>query len=164
MMKTCVITLSKKYPAYHAMAGCSTRFRDRITKGIGMPIPGGFADIYWDSLAAKIHTIRDNYPLWEKRIMEVERGEACLSLREWSGRPYRSPQVEIACLTRDDGVGLQKLEFNGRLSSLTVDDKDVDLKTLAVNDGLSFDNWREWFKSYDLTQPMAIIHFTKFRY
>ena len=28
----------------------------------------------------------------------------------------------------------------------------------------SFEDWENWFKNYDLAQPMAIIHFTKFRY
>ena len=35
---------------------------------------------------------------------------------------------------------------------------------LAKNDGLSLDDFKAWFKSYDLSQPMAIIHFTSFRY
>jgi len=33
-----------------------------------------------------------------------------------------------------------------------------------TNDGLSFDDWLDWFKDYDLTKPMAIIHFTPMRY
>jgi hypothetical protein len=35
---------------------------------------------------------------------------------------------------------------------------------LAKNDGLSLKNFKEWFKKYDISEPMAIIHFTKFRY
>ena len=35
---------------------------------------------------------------------------------------------------------------------------------LAKNDGLSLEEFKEWFKGYDLSQPMAIIHFTRFRY
>jgi len=42
--------------------------------------------------------------------------------------------------------------------------KEVEWQFLANNDGLSSDNWREWFKNYDLTKPMAIIQYTKFRY
>lgn len=40
----------------------------------------------------------------------------------------------------------------------------VDCKTLAHNDGLSEVDWRNWFERYDLTEPLAVIHFTKFRY
>jgi len=32
------------------------------------------------------------------------------------------------------------------------------------NDGLTSNDWLEWFKNYDLSQTLAIIHFTKFRY
>ena len=35
---------------------------------------------------------------------------------------------------------------------------------LANNDGLDFDDFVDWFKQYDLTKPMAVIHFTNFRY
>ena len=27
-----------------------------------------------------------------------------------------------------------------------------------------YDDFKEWFKGYDLSKPMAIIHFTAFRY
>ena len=42
--------------------------------------------------------------------------------------------------------------------------KSVTIYDLAANDGLSTNDWLDWFKNYDLTKPMAIIHFTKFRY
>jgi hypothetical protein len=38
------------------------------------------------------------------------------------------------------------------------------LENIAVNDGLSYEDWREWFKDYDLSKPLAIIQFTKYRY
>ena len=38
----------------------------------------------------KLHTIRANYPLWEKRIKDIQEGHAVLSVRQWSGKPYRS--------------------------------------------------------------------------
>lgn len=40
----------------------------------------------------------------------------------------------------------------------------VEPELLAKNDGLSLEDWIEWFKSYDLSEPMAVIHFTSFRY
>lgn len=37
-------------------------------------------------------------------------------------------------------------------------------KHFGHNDGLSEVDWRNWFERYDLTEPLAVIHFTKFRY
>ena len=114
---------------------------------------------------AKIHTIRANYPLWEKRIKEVQEGRARLSIRQWTGKPYHSKQVEIATLTAENGVGLQKLEFyNNTLGLCHIGIVYQRKYELAYYDGLSFEDWEEWFKGYDLSEPMAIIHFTKFRY
>ena len=39
-----------------------------------------------------------------------------------------------------------------------------DVADLAANDGLSLADWKEWFKNYDLTQPLAVIQFTPFKY
>ena len=36
--------------------------------------------------------------------------------------------------------------------------------TLSKNDGVSFIDWLEWFKGYNFNRPLAIIHFTPFRY
>lgn len=35
---------------------------------------------------------------------------------------------------------------------------------VANNDGLKYLDWRRWFKDYDLSKPLAVVHFTKFRY
>lgn len=118
----------------------------------------------------KLHTIRANYPLWEKRIKEVQAGRAVLSIRQWTGKPYRSKQVEIARLTADDSVSIQKLSFDKdkdgvpSLKYFNINGKYIDREILANNDGLSKEDWQEWFRSYDLSKPMVIIHFTKFRY
>lgn len=45
-----------------------------------------------------------------------------------------------------------------------INGKYIDREILANNDGLSKEDWQEWFRGYDLSKPMAIIHFTKFRY
>ena len=118
----------------------------------------------------KLHTIRANYDLWKKRFEQIAAGEACLSIRQWVGKPYGkgSTQREIVRLTREDGIGIQKLRIDEH-EPLPVVYADryttpVDWQELAANDGLSLNDWREWFKDYDLSQPMAIIHFTPFRY
>lgn len=150
-MKTYYLTLSQVFPATHARAGQPTGFKENLFK-------------------TKLHTIRANYKFWKNRFEKIEKGEACLSIRQWTGKPYRSKQVEIARLTREDGIGLQKLSFFwNRLKSPQVHIKENTVRCytdreLANNDGLSLNDWQEWFKHYDLSQPMAIIHFTHFRY
>lgn len=157
-MKTYVITLSKHFLANHKRAGEETHFKEKFLLGQGL------TDYDTPSLA-KIHTIRANYPLWEKRIKEVQEGRAALSIRQWMGKPYRSKQVEIATLTAENGVGVQKLEFyNNTLGLCHIGIVYQRKYELAHYDGLSFEDWEEWFKGYDLSKPMAIIHFTKFRY
>lgn len=151
-MKTYVITLSEHFPVNHKRAGEETNFKEKFLNG------------------EKIHTIRANYPLWEKRIKEVQEGRAVLSIRQWTGKPYRSKQIEIATLTAKNGIGVQKLIFVGNDIMLPVVEyggnkfRSMDRYRLASNDGLSFKNWVDWFRSYDLSKTMAIIHFTKFRY
>lgn len=87
-----------------------------------------------------------------------------MSIRVWSGKPYHSKQVEIARLKKEDGIGLQKVSFPyGKLNMPAVDTY-VNAKSMAANDGLYYEDWEAWFKSYDLSKPLAIIHFTKFRY
>lgn len=182
-MKTYVITLSKQFPTGHIRAGEPTNFKEQMHNavlaeaGLSACDCCAYATRNCDTCGHKVenfrkkrHTIRDNYPLWAKRIAEVERGEACLSIRQWTGAPYRSKQVEIVRLAKEDGVGVQKLEFTyGQVifpfvEQTTQKDGYIDLADLAANDGLSEKDFCDWFDPYNLAQPMAIIHFTPFRY
>jgi hypothetical protein len=122
-------------------------------------------EYYLDKFDPKLHTIRADYEEWKRKIDEVNRGEAVLRVICWSGAPYNSKQLLIATLNKDSGCGLQKIYFD--LESTSEIDEWLmfsDYETLAKNDGLSLDDFKAWFKSYDLSKPMAIIHFTKFRY
>ena len=88
-----------------------------------------------------------------------------LSVRQWTGKPYHSKQVEVARLTAENGIGVQQLEIFDFMRPAKVDSCQlVDLRDLANNDGLSFSDWYHWFRLADVKKPMAIIHFTKFRY
>ena len=145
-MKTYVIILSEKFPTTHPRKGQETEFGRSFLNG------------------KKIHTVRTNLPLWEKRISEIQRGQAVLSIREWTGRPYGSHQKELARLTGSDGVGIQVLKLENLYSPTVIDGEKVELSDLAAHDGLSLSDWYDWFRNVDLRQPMAIIHFTKFRY
>ena len=157
-MKTYVITLSRHFLANHKRAGEETHFKEKFLLGQGLTD-------YDTPAIVKIHTIRANYPLWKKRIKEVQDGQAVLSIRQWTGKPYCSKQVEIAKLTTSNGVGVQKLEFiDNNIFFPKVGYVRIFDSLLSFRDGLTLDDWREWFKDYDLSKPMAIIHFTKFRY
>ena len=157
-MKTFVITLSKTFPRTHIHSGRKTYFAQLLNNGLSLTEEG------LKICRHKIHTVRTNLPLWEKRISEIQRGQAVLSIREWTGIPYRSPQKELARLTGSDGVGIQVLKLENLLNPTVIDGEKVELSDLAAHDGLSLSDWYDWFRNVDLRQPMAIIHFTKFRY
>lgn len=152
---TYVLTISENFPKTHSRSGDPTNFVQSISDLI------------------KLHTIRGNYDLWENRFKKIESGEACLSIRVWEGKPYNSSQKEIFNLTNKDGIGIQKLESEEMIltSRDCIKTKDgrvfiprVEMKNLATHDGLSLPDFKEWFKGYDLSEPMAIIHFSRFRY
>lgn len=152
MTKTYVLILSQAFPATHPRSGRSTGFRDKFLSG------------------EKRHTIRANFTLWAKRIHEVQQGEAVISVRQWEGRPYFSRQITLGCVTAESGIGIQKLTFQldrdgcASFNFFDIDGKYSELTELAANDGLSVEDWKEWFRGYDSSKPMAVIHFGKFRY
>ena len=156
-MKTYVITLSSHFLANHKRAGEETHFKEKFLLGQGLTD-------YDTPSKAKLHTIRANYPLWEKRIKEVQEGRAALSIRQWTGKPYRSKQVEIATLTAGSGVGIQLMELTNDFAECIVGDHHHSYVAVAKHDGLHPADWLDWFSAYDLSKPMAIIHFTEFRY
>ncbi len=166
-MKTFVITLSSVFPTTHPRNGKGTAFAPAFRNGqtCRKCKDNNPALCLGDCFSVrKIHTIRANFPLWEKRIAQIRNGEAVLSIRQWTGKPYRSKQTEIARLSAEDGVGIQRLDLFDLMRPTTINGEQVELPNLAQNDGLSFDDWFNWFKGYDLSKPLAIIHFTKFRY
>ena len=109
--------------------------------------------------------MRENAELWMPRIAEVQRGEAELSLRYWSGKPYCSPQIEFGRLGKEDGISYQLIEFNGDIMTPTIDHWIQPApEEIAKNDGLQFDDWCDWFEGYDLFKEMVIINLCNFRY
>lgn len=157
--KTYVLMLAKVFPMGHPKAGQPTGFKEKFLKG------------------EKIHSVRGNLKLWVKRFISISAGKACLSVREWSGAPYRSKQNEIARLTNKDHIGFQCLSFSTFtqggitiIGDFYINDSEVEdyyLEDLAYNDGLSdydFEDWMTADKTKDLTQPLALIHLTAFRY
>lgn len=155
-MKTYVLTLSKKFMKGHPKCGQKTDFSSKFAKG----------QLGYNYELNKIHTIRCNYGFWKKRIKEVEEGKAILSIREWSDKPYRSKQNTIANLGKQDGVGIQLLDCD-KPFALEIDGRSISSREhtiLAGHDGLSLEDWKQWFNIEHASGKYAIIHFTDFRY
>lgn len=172
------IPVSVKFPVTHPRRGELTYFIDKIIKRS--------SEFYTFLGWQKLHTIRANYELWAYRFEKINRGEAVLELYYWEGKPYNSKTITVCQLSKDDGIGIQQLVFeemimcasNECLSTTKthkyggsvsiyrplVNDKTITPETLAKNDGLSLEDFTAWFKGYDLSETMAIIHFTPFRY
>ena len=175
-MKTYVIALSRVFPAKHPRKGEQTKFDVKLLNAVWR---AHNMSIGYPQVGMKLHTIRTNYALWSKRFEQIEDGKACLSIRCWTGKPYHSKQMEICKLTKDDEIGIQRLQFIPLNNDLGNFITSIDFRCkrmpealnlaheLASNDGLTFADWKEWIflsSKYDFNKPLAIIHFTKFRY
>ena len=149
------ISIAVKFPATHPRKGERTFFPEMILPSVVLK-------------RQKRHTIRGNYELWATRFEKINRGEAVIELYHWEGKPYNSKQVVFLTLGKDDGIGLQKLEFSasGLFGMIKIDNDfpDTSIASIAKNDGLSLDDFTAWFKGTDLSKSMVIIHFTDFRY
>ena len=167
-LKTYVIFVSRTYPAYHSQKGHSTYFIEKIK---------GLFPFELSNSIRKIHTFRANYPLWKKRIDEVLAGNAVLVLKYHSiGRYVKvNQQIEFARFDKDSGIGIQeaiyKTDFDEPFSGMAIrcEDgvfRDFPFYRVAENDGLTEADFACWFEKgkYELSEPMACIHFTKFRY
>lgn len=73
--KKVVVMLSTTFPVGHKREKQPTGFRESLLAG------------------KKIHTIREDAKgLWQKRCKEINEGKKYISIREWTGRPYKSEQ------------------------------------------------------------------------
>lgn len=143
-MKTYVLIVSTTFPTTHYKAGQTTDFVQKIADCV------------------KLHTIRQNYSLWVKRAEQINAGKARLSVRIWTGLPYKSTQREVLEFT---SIGVEKL--NIRNITALINDKNIGLSIsrIAENDGLSLSEFIDWFKCHlENPQSFAIIHFTTLRY
>ena len=153
--KKIVITLSRVFPTTHSRKGQPTGFKEKLASG------------------CKLHTIRGNFDQWNAIAEKMQRGGYCLSIRQWAGRPYNSPQVEIAHL--DQPIGIQRIELHYHSENDTITARidgrewiDADCYEIAKNDGLNTTDFKEWFfgrhPKGDKVFHGVIIHFTDFRY
>lgn len=145
-----ILSLCKTFPTGHRRVGEPTLFEKNLVDGV------------------KIHTVRSNEGnAWAKRCQDVMQGRKYLSVRQWTGRPYNSKQEEIA---RFDKIGLQNITmaYNSEDGVLQcwVDGHRVPVETVAANDGLSTEDFVNWFFGRNPKNIFegVVIQFTDFRY
>lgn len=155
-----VVTLTKKFFNGHRRAGQPTDFADLVLSG------------------KKIHTCRYNYDYWAKKIKILKDAGGMLCIREWSGKPYRSPQSTIVEIP-SEFVHVSKLKITririkhpipSYVYIAVVNKKWVSILDIARNDGFSniydFESFIEpIFDRYKINVAhFAIIHFNEFNY
>lgn len=170
-MKTYVITLAKEFPTKHPRKGQPTNFGASVLEAVwrahNMTVHANGKDM-------KLHTIRENCAIWEKRFEKIYAGKACISIRQWMGKPYHSAQQEICKLKREDGINLQKIYLKEMRSgafdvpeatfAVVGTDEEIPGYRLAANDGLTFADWLPFFRKHNFMEPLAVINFTRYQY
>lgn len=153
MKKKICITLSRVFPQTHSRRGEPTGFGDKLASG------------------AKKHTIRRNYDLWRLNAEKMQRGGYTLSIRQWIDKPYRSKQREIH--TQNEPIRVQRvsMRYNSKTDSIdvSVEHTLVDTEYIARNDGLSLEDFKDWFfgsvrHKEDADFKGVVIHFKPFSY
>jgi len=159
------VPVSQRFPSTHCRKGEATYFVEQIM---------GLFPFEQTNSNRKLHTIRNNKNnVWTKRMKKVLEGKAVIDLFYWKlpgGRWTKdNEQIVFATLDKDSGCGVQELGFTSNEIEFPKIDTSlksywINIGVLAKNDGLTIDEFKSWFKGYDLSEPLAIIHFTKFRY
>jgi hypothetical protein len=125
--------LSTQFPVYHSKKGQATNFIKKMLEG------------------DKIHTIRQNYDRWKQRAHKINAGQAILSIRIWDGRPYHSTMTEV--------FKCRKIT----VEPMQTDTSKTFIEAIARNDGLTVEDFHEWFKRSPKTLQ-AIIYFKELVY
>lgn len=162
--KKVVITLSRVFPKVHPRHGEPTMFKEHLGNTLNRSHNG--------ENRRKLHTIRMNFDRWAHNITKINNGDFFLSIRQWSDKPYRSKQVEIYQLRNNIGYQRITLIYDNNTDELQcyIDGLSfIDIETLAANDGLSLEDFKNWFFPPATRQERnvirgVIIHFTDFRY
>ena len=146
--KMAVLMLSTAFMKGHSKAGKPTEFMHKLLAG------------------TKLHTIRGNFEWWQSKAEKINAGEMYLSIRQWSGKPYRSQQVEVARISH-----LEVQRFEAAYGStdpqprVWIDGCEVaDVEQVAHNDGLELAEWQEWFFKHTNHFEGVVLQFTSFKY
>ena len=152
-----VITLSRTFQSTHPRKGEPTYFVEKALNSLLMAMKPIFTDdmpiSFLESLSKDIfppkhHTIRAGNR-WKDGDMA--------SLRVWSGKPYTDKQIAIA---PDIKITVKSVEIKDNY--LYVDGKFIsnmnhrDVEIVAKNDGLSADDFANWFPKSNFTGQMLI--------
>lgn len=146
--------------------------KDIFAAGKKTATPSGFAEKVRNG--SKKHTVRSNYQYWHKKIATLKEKGGVLCLRQWSGKPYRSPQETIIEVPAEM-VGVQPLVIKRAISGIKeyyeaeIDGINVDIEVVAKNDGLDWETFMDWFlpifdREGKNEITLAIIHFAASRY
>lgn len=147
-----VITFSRVFPGYHPKAGEPTNFVEKIWEsfiqteqftlsrccelsrhlGIGDYNMNNIRQIRFEP---KHHTIRAGHRFYV--------GE-CFSPRIWSGKPYRSKQLIIGPDIEIKSIWNFKIKSTGAMYLEGFPPYDIDM--VAKNDGLSNEDFLDWFE------------------
>lgn len=144
-----VLTFSRKFPAYHPRKGEPTYFVEKILNFIGHDKRLYQKGINRAICDLKLHTIRagNRWKAGDK-----------FSPRVWSGKPYNSKQIIIAPDIEVKSVQEFKIEVDNDYVCVLIDDwpffeenknmvtQTEAFETLAKNDGLTFVDFKNWFK------------------
>jgi hypothetical protein len=146
--KLAVLMLSTAFMKGHSKAGKPTEFKAKLLAG------------------TKLHTIRGNFEWWQRKAQQINAGEMELSIRQWSGKPYNSQQVEVARLSH-----LEVQRFEAAYGStdpqprVWIDGCEVEnVEQVAHNDGLELAEWQEWFFKHTNHFEGVVLQFTSFKY
>jgi hypothetical protein len=188
-IKRHVLMIAHRFMSTHPRKGQFTWFQEKIHLGqksaphppIAEPIlvKDTFGSGTLMTWYPKITTIRPNYVNWKRKIDEVNRGEAVLVLKYWSGKPYNSSPVEILELGKGQ-VGIQRVVLYNSGAAIFDDATNIskscpfnEIEQLWINDGFNeFNDFFHWFcpplKRVDVVRKLefdgALIHFTNFKY
>lgn len=149
------IMFSRLFPTTHTRRGEPTRFIEKVMLG------------------DKIHTIRRHYDKWRVLADKTHEKRYDIALCQWAATPRRSKYNQIGLL--DGRIGVQRVQLLYFADSdnviATIDGNfDVPVETLAKNDGLSVDDFKDWFFGKNRRENGndefngCIIHLTDFRY
>lgn len=146
--------------------------KDIFAAGKKTATPSGFAEKVRSG--SKKHTVRSNYPYWQKKIAALKEQGGFLCLRQWSDKPYRSSQetiIEVPAEMVEVQPLVMKRTINGIKAyyEAEIDGINVDIEEVAKNDGLDWETFMDWFiPIFDREGKdeitFAIIHFTASRY
>jgi len=140
-----VMIVSRNFPKHHKRAGESTMFVEKIWESLGYPkritMNGLEQEFYnWNKVKhqymMKHHTIMSGF---SRKVGEK------ISLRIWSGKPYRSKQITIY-----DDIEIKKI-YNIEIMTtedgvfFVINNVIRNINTISNNDGLNYKDLLSWF-------------------